>query len=86
MKEAFDFKPGTSSALKSAAASASAVKVSGASPPDDASTALVPGWGPRVTLTDARPAASVVAMDTERFPPPAVTPKETTAPTSTFPS
>ena len=85
MKEAFDFKPGTSSALKSAVASASAVKVSGASPPAVTSTVLVPGRGPSISVAEARPAASVGAMDTERFPPPAVTAKETTAPTSTFP-
>ena len=76
MKEAFDFRPGTSSALKSAVAWASAVKVSGASPPDLASVVLVSGSGPSVKLTEARPEASVVAMVVERFPPPAVTAKK----------
>ena len=71
MKEAFDFKPGTSSALKSVVARASAVKVSGASPPDRRpQSCWLADRAPVSNVTEARPEASVGAMDTERFPPP----------------
>ena len=49
------------------------LKVTGSTPETLASTLLIPGALPSVSVVCARPFAFVVALVSERLPPPAVT-------------